>query len=192
LREHRERHPEPPHVQRQAGDRELPPLAGATPTERAAALVDRVTATRATFTKADVQRAAFHERDSRPTARMALDRNETVIVGKDARGVTRYASADYLRDEARLSSTPPASSPPATSSASIPATSSALSTASPISPRSSRGPSSPPHPRRPRPHRRPHRRRQDQRRDGKWPPAKRSLEHTAAILNRAWGGVRYT
>ena len=102
FRDHRERHPEPPQVQRQAGDRELPPLVGTTPDERAAALVDRVTATRATFTQADVQRAAFHERDSRAIASLALDREETVIVGKDARGVTRYASADYLRDEARL------------------------------------------------------------------------------------------
>src|SRR6202166_518256 len=102
FREHRERHPEPPQVQRQAGDRELPPLGGATTAERAAALVDRMTATRATFTKADVQRAAFHERDSRAIARLALDRDETVIVGTDARGVTRYASTDYLRDEARL------------------------------------------------------------------------------------------
>jgi Ti-type conjugative transfer relaxase TraA len=102
FREHRERHPEPPQVQRQVGDRELPPLAGTTQAERAAALVDRVTATRATFTQADVQRAAFHERDSRAIASLALDRDETVIVGKDARGVTRYASSDYLRDEARL------------------------------------------------------------------------------------------
>jgi ATP-dependent exoDNAse (exonuclease V) alpha subunit len=47
-------------------------------------------------------RAAFHERDSRAIARLALDRDETVIVGKDARGVIRYASADYLRDESRL------------------------------------------------------------------------------------------
>jgi len=102
FRQHRERHPEPPQVLRQAGDREIPPLAGETPAERAAALVDRITATRATFTKADVQRAAFHERDSRAIARLALDRDETVLVGKDARGVARYASADYLRDEARL------------------------------------------------------------------------------------------
>jgi hypothetical protein len=48
FRDHRERHPEPPQVLRQAGDRELPPLAGTTPDERAAALVDRVTATCAT------------------------------------------------------------------------------------------------------------------------------------------------
>jgi Ti-type conjugative transfer relaxase TraA len=102
FREHRERHPEPPQVLRQAGDRELPPLAGETTAERAAALVDRVTATRATFTKADIERAAFHEPDSRAIARQALDHDETVFVGKDARGVTRYASADYLRDEARL------------------------------------------------------------------------------------------
>jgi Relaxase/Mobilisation nuclease domain len=92
FRQHREHHPEPPQVLRQAGDRELPPLVGETPAERAAALVDRVTATRATFTKADVQRAAFHEPDSRAIARLALDHDETVLVGKDARGVTRYAS----------------------------------------------------------------------------------------------------
>jgi Ti-type conjugative transfer relaxase TraA len=102
FRQHREHHPEPPQVLRQAGDRELPPLAGETTAERAAALVDRVTATRATFTKADIERAAFHEPDSRAIARLALDHDETVIVGKDARGVTRYASTTYLRDEARL------------------------------------------------------------------------------------------
>jgi Ti-type conjugative transfer relaxase TraA len=107
FREHRERHPEPPQVQRQAGGREVPELAGATRRERAEALVERITSTRATFTKADVERAAFFERDSHSLAKLALDRGaldrgEIVQVGKDARGVTRYAAADYLRDETRL------------------------------------------------------------------------------------------
>ena len=45
--------------------RESQPLAGATTHERAEALIDRVSSTRATFTKADIERAAFHEPDSR-------------------------------------------------------------------------------------------------------------------------------
>jgi len=107
FREHRERHPEPPQVVRQAGGREVPELAGATRRERAEALVERITSTRATFTQADVERAAFFERDSHSLAKLALDpvaldRGEIVQVGKDARGVTRYAAADYLRDETRL------------------------------------------------------------------------------------------
>jgi Ti-type conjugative transfer relaxase TraA len=102
FREHRERHPEPPQVVRQAGGREIPELAGATPRERAEALVERITSTRATFTEADVERAAFFERDSHSLAKLALDRGEIVQVGKDARGIIRYASADYLRDETRL------------------------------------------------------------------------------------------
>ncbi|HEV3459966.1 MAG TPA: AAA family ATPase [Thermoanaerobaculia bacterium] len=102
FREHRERYPEPPQIQRRADGREIAPLEGATQSERAAALIERVTSTRATFTKADVQRAAFHEPDSRALAKLALDRDETVMVGKDARGLTHYASAEYVRDEARL------------------------------------------------------------------------------------------
>jgi hypothetical protein len=127
--------------------------------ERAAALVDRVVATRAAFTKADVWRAAFHEPDSRAIARLALDGDETVIVGKDARGVTRYDSTDYLRDEARPFHA--ASEPPAASSATIRKTSSAPSTARSNSRRSSAAPFSPPL--RPDPQRRPRRRRQDDR-----------------------------
>ncbi len=145
FREHRERHPEPPQVQRQAGAREREPLAGATRGERAAALIDRLTATRATFTEADVQRAAFHERDSHALAERALDRGETVSVGRDARGVTHYAAADYLRDEARLFHA--AGELAARQDlASIPATSSAPSTARRGSPPSSATPSSPPPP----------------------------------------------
>ena len=102
FREHRERHPEPPQILRRADGRENAPLAGATPGERTRALIDRVTATRATFTEADVQRAAFHEPDSYALAQRALDRDQIVTVGKDARGVMHYAFIEYLRDEARL------------------------------------------------------------------------------------------
>ena len=102
FRQHRERHPEPPQVQIQEGARQREPLAGATSGERAAALIDRLTATRATFTEADIRRAAFHEPDSHALAERALDRHLTASVGRDARGVTHYASTDYLRDEAGL------------------------------------------------------------------------------------------
>ena len=102
FREHRERYPEPPQVKRQLGGREIPELAGTTRSERAEALIDRLTATRATFTRADIERAAFYEKDSQALARQALDRGDIVEVGKDARGVTRYASADYLKHETRL------------------------------------------------------------------------------------------
>jgi hypothetical protein len=64
FREHRERYPEPPQVQRRPGGPEIPPLPGTSRRERAAELIERVTATRATFTEADVKRTAFHEPDS--------------------------------------------------------------------------------------------------------------------------------
>ena len=103
FREHREQNPEPPQVQRRpAGGREIEPLEGATTRERAEALLDRVSSTRATFTKADIERAAFHEPDSQALAQYALTHDAMVKVGKDARGVTRYATTDYVRDEARM------------------------------------------------------------------------------------------
>jgi MobA/VirD2-like, nuclease domain/TraI-like middle domain len=107
FREHREKNPEPPRVERRAGGREIEPLAGATLRERAEALIDRVSSTRATFTRADIERAAFHEPDSQALARLALnplDHGDMAKVGKDARGVTRYAATDYLRDKARRAS----------------------------------------------------------------------------------------
>jgi hypothetical protein len=102
FREHRERHPEPPQVQVRAGDREVAPLPGRTLHERAEALLDRLGSTRATFTRADIERAAFHEPDSHELARRALASGDLAEVGKDARGHIRYASADYLRHEARM------------------------------------------------------------------------------------------
>jgi hypothetical protein len=50
--------------------------------DRVAALIDRVTATRAAFFRAEVQR------DSQALARLALDHAETVLVVKDTRGLT--------------------------------------------------------------------------------------------------------
>ncbi|HVT61804.1 MAG TPA: AAA family ATPase, partial [Thermoanaerobaculia bacterium] len=102
FREHREKNPEPPQVRLRAGGRELEPLPGATPHERTQALLLRVTSTRATFTRADVERAAFHEPESRALARRALERDELVDLGKDARGVTHYTSREYLEAEGRL------------------------------------------------------------------------------------------
>ena len=102
FREHRENNPEPPQVQRRAGGREIEPLAGGTLRERAEALIDRVSSTRATFTRADIERAAFHEPDSQALAKHALRDGDMAKVGKDARGVTRYAATDYMQDEARM------------------------------------------------------------------------------------------
>jgi hypothetical protein len=101
FREYRARHPEPPTVQRVSG-REVEPLTGKTLHQRAEALLERVTATRATFTKADIERAAFHEPRSLALTQRALDSPNLVEVGKDTRGVVRYASRDYLRQEERL------------------------------------------------------------------------------------------
>jgi hypothetical protein len=102
FREHRAKHPEPPRVEARPGTTVHQPLPGATVAERAEALLDRLTSTCATFTRADVQRAAFHEAESHALARHALNRGSAAAVGKDARGETRYASAAYLRDEQRL------------------------------------------------------------------------------------------
>jgi hypothetical protein len=55
---HRAAHPEPPRVTPAPG-REIEPLAGATREERAADLVARVNATRASFSEADLKRAAL-------------------------------------------------------------------------------------------------------------------------------------
>jgi Ti-type conjugative transfer relaxase TraA len=107
FRDHRQRHPEPPQVQRPAARPELAPLRGETDSERARALVERVTATRATFTRADLDRAAFYEPASKALVARALEKRafdwgEIADMGKDASGVTRFASADYLRDETQM------------------------------------------------------------------------------------------
>src|SRR5258708_6085660 len=72
FRAHRERHPDPPAV-RTAGPRGEP-LPGATLAERATALIERVSATRATFTADDLKRAAFFQPESASLLREALRR----------------------------------------------------------------------------------------------------------------------
>jgi len=100
FRAHRERHPDPPAV-RTAGPRGQP-LPGATLGERAAALVERVSATRATFTAADLERAAFFQPQSASLVREARRGEHLLDLGRDSRGATRYTSREYLAAESRL------------------------------------------------------------------------------------------
>jgi hypothetical protein len=98
---HRLDHPEPPRVAPPSG-RPAEPLPGTTLWERAGALVDRLGATRATFTADDLRRAAFHQVDSLALAREALNERHVLELGKAARGTVRYAARDYVEAEARL------------------------------------------------------------------------------------------
>lgn len=101
FREHRERQPEPPTVQAPRG-RSVQPLAGASLEQRAQALVERLSATRATFAVADLRRAAFYQPQSVALVKEAMSTRHVVDLGKDARGAPRYACRDYLEAEARL------------------------------------------------------------------------------------------
>jgi Ti-type conjugative transfer relaxase TraA len=100
FRAHRERHPDPPAI-RTSGPRGEP-LPGSTLGERAAALVERVSATRATFTADDLQRAAFFQPESVSLVREALGGDQLLDLGRDSRGATRYTSREYLAAESRL------------------------------------------------------------------------------------------
>jgi Ti-type conjugative transfer relaxase TraA len=101
FRAHRERNPEPPEVHPRAGQA-VESLPGATLRERAAHLVERVGATRATWTQVDLERAAFFQPASKALVREALGAASTVELGKDGRGATRYTSRDYLQAEVRF------------------------------------------------------------------------------------------
>jgi Ti-type conjugative transfer relaxase TraA len=98
--EHRQVDPEPPTVlvpgqafyQRPSGSLE----------KRAAELLDRLTETRATFTAADLRRAAFYQPDSVALVCETLRSDRVLDLGKDASGATRYTARDYLDAEARL------------------------------------------------------------------------------------------
>jgi hypothetical protein len=100
FRHHRELHPEPPTIAAAAGA--VAPLPGESLPERAAALVERLTTTRATFTAADLRRAAFHQRESVALVRQVFASDQVLELGRDARGATRYTTREYLEAEARL------------------------------------------------------------------------------------------
>ena len=72
FRDYREREPEPPTIQAPRGKAAGQPLPGEQLAERAAALLARITETRATFTEGDLKRAAFYQRDSAALVREAL------------------------------------------------------------------------------------------------------------------------
>ncbi len=100
FRDHRLQEPEPPTPA--AVHRSVVPLPGETLEARAAALVGRLTETRATFTETDLRRAAFHHPESVALVREALRSNDVLELGRDARGAHRYTTREYLEAEVRL------------------------------------------------------------------------------------------
>jgi hypothetical protein len=69
---------------------------------RRAVLVERVSATRASFSEADLKRAAFYQEESVALVRAALKDRHVLELGKDAHGAVRYASREYVEVEARM------------------------------------------------------------------------------------------
>jgi len=104
FQEHRELYPEPPAIKRPAG-RTVEPLAGAEVEERAAVLLARLSSTRATFTRADVERAAFYQAESAALVREALRPERVVDLGQDTSGARRFTTPEYFEAEKRLFST---------------------------------------------------------------------------------------
>jgi hypothetical protein len=102
FREYRVRDPEPPTVQAPAGLAAADPIPGRRLAERAEALLERVQATRATFTEADLRRAAFYQKDSDALVREALDLDFTVEIGQEVGGAIRYSTQGYLEAEVDL------------------------------------------------------------------------------------------
>jgi Ti-type conjugative transfer relaxase TraA len=100
FREYRQAHPEPPTVS--AAGRAPAQLPGENLEQRAAALVERLTGTRATFTETDLHRGAFHQPESVALVREALRSDQVLDLGRDARGAVRYTTREYLDSEARL------------------------------------------------------------------------------------------
>jgi len=98
--DHRRSHPEPP-----AGLEPAPATSsqpGDTLEHRAADLLDRLTRTRATFTEADLHRAAFDQPDGADLVRAALRSDRVLDLGVGAGDAGRYTTRDYLDAEARL------------------------------------------------------------------------------------------
>jgi AAA domain/Relaxase/Mobilisation nuclease domain len=100
FRDHRQAHPEPPTVL--APGQVYAPRPGDGLEQRAVALLDRVTATRATFTESDLRRAAFYQTESVALVREALRSDRVLDLGRDAGGASRYTTREYLDAEARL------------------------------------------------------------------------------------------
>jgi AAA domain/Relaxase/Mobilisation nuclease domain len=98
--DHRRAHPEPPAVQEP--ERATIPEAGESLEDRAAELLDRLTRTHATFTEADLYRAASYQPDSIDLVRAALRSDRVLDLGVGAGGDGRYTTRDYLDAEARL------------------------------------------------------------------------------------------
>jgi hypothetical protein len=72
FRDYRAHTPEPP-------GQEIEQLAGGTLAERAGSLVDRVSSTRASFTVADLERAAFYHAESVALVREAMQSQHAVM-----------------------------------------------------------------------------------------------------------------
>ena len=98
--DYRQAHPEPPTVLEPGGV--YAPRPSDSLEQRAAALLDHVTATRATFTESDLRRAAFYQAESVALVRAALSSDRVLDLGRDAGGAARYTTRDYLDAEARL------------------------------------------------------------------------------------------
>jgi hypothetical protein len=102
FREYRERDPEAPAIQAPAKLAAAEPLPGRDLTEQAEALVDCIQATRATFTEADLRRAAFYQKDSAAVVEEALNLEDTVEIGREVGGAIRSSTQGYLEAEANL------------------------------------------------------------------------------------------
>lgn len=98
--DHRRVHPDPPAVQEP--ERATMPEPGDSLEDRAAELLDRLTRTRATFTEADLHRAAFYQPDGIELVRAALRSDRVLDLGVGGDGGSRYTTRDYLDAEARL------------------------------------------------------------------------------------------
>jgi hypothetical protein len=102
FREYRVRDPKAPAIQAPAGLATAEPLPGRDLAEQAEALVERIQATRATFTEADLRRAAFYQKDSAAVVEEALNLEDTVEIGREVGGAIRYSTQGYLEAEANL------------------------------------------------------------------------------------------
>jgi AAA domain/Relaxase/Mobilisation nuclease domain len=98
--DHRRAHPDPPAVQEP--ERATMPRPGDRLEDRAAELLDRLTRTYATFTEADLHRAALHQPDGIDLVRIALRSDRVLDLGAGADGAGRHTTRDYLDAEARL------------------------------------------------------------------------------------------
>lgn len=96
FREHRLQVPDPPAL------RQATTAPADTIEARAAELIRRLTETQATFSEADLRRAAFHQPESASLVRAALRSDQVLELGQGAGGATRFTTRDYLEAEVRL------------------------------------------------------------------------------------------